>query len=461
MHTEYLNTFIARMKDRGQPESIIDTFSKYYKKVVSGKKGLIFNRDIIPVNSSEVKGLDDLQEYADAGRGAFARTVQIVLNGGLGTSMGLSGPKLLIKARNNQSFLQIIIDRAKHYGLKPALMNSPNTHEKTLSEVEKISGSDPPVMFLQHQFPKILRDGFAPALYPVNPELEWNPPGHGDIYAALEESGTLQKLLDAGIIYAFICNLDNLGSTPDASLLGYFAQNQFPFMMEVAEKTQADVKGGHLARLKKDGRLIIREVAQCPEHELKAFQNIDVYRFFNTNNIWINLKNLKLIMQKRCTNGLPMILNPKYINPRDDNSPEVYQIETAMGSAISFFEDSTIVKVPRTRFVPVKKCSDLLAIRSDCFVFSKQDQLIPNPKRKIPPVKIELDPKYYGKIDDFDKRFAQSVPSLIQCEALSVTGDVCFEQGIAIKGKVRITNPTNSQRVITKGTVIDRDLCFQ
>ena len=166
-------------------------------------------------------------------------------------------------------------------------------------------------------------------------------------------------------------------------------------------------------------------------------------------------------MQKRCTNGLPMILNPKYINPRDDNSPEVYQIETAMGSAISFFEDSTIVKVPRTRFVPVKKCSDLLAIRSDCFVFSKQDQLIPNPKRKIPPVKIELDPKYYGKIDDFDKRFAQSVPSLIQCEALSVTGDVCFEQGIAIKGKVRITNPTNSQRVITKGTVIDRDLCFQ
>ncbi len=120
---------------------------------------------------------------------------------------------------------------------------------------------------MQHKFPKILQKDYSPASWPKNPKLEWNPPGHGDVYTALLTSGMLDSLLADGIIYAFISNSDNLGARLDESLLGYFAHHQFPFMMEVAEKTPADIKGGHLAR-HKNGRLILREAAQCPANEL-------------------------------------------------------------------------------------------------------------------------------------------------------------------------------------------------
>ena len=34
----------------------------------------------------------------------------------------------------------------------------------------------------------------APASWPKNQELEWNPPGHGDIYTAMTTSGILDHL---------------------------------------------------------------------------------------------------------------------------------------------------------------------------------------------------------------------------------------------------------------------------
>ncbi|MBT8373830.1 MAG: UTP--glucose-1-phosphate uridylyltransferase, partial [Deltaproteobacteria bacterium] len=247
----------------------------------------------------------------------------------------------------------------------------------------------------------------------------------------------------------------------DESLLGYFAENQFPFMMEVAEKTPADLKGGHLAR-KKNGRLILREIAQCPKEEVGAFKDIRRYGFFNTNNIWINLKFLHDLIKKEKTIRLPMILNPKTLDPRNENSPGVLQVETAMGAAISLFEGATAVKVPRARFFPVKKCSDLLALRSDCFVFSNQKNLTINPIRvlqnKLDSVKIDLDPEYYGKIDQLEERFKNGVPSLVDCESLTIKGDVFFQKDIRIKGKVKIENSKKFPVDIKEGSVIEGDL---
>jgi len=247
----------------------------------------------------------------------------------------------------------------------------------------------------------------------------------------------------------------------DASLLGYFSENKFPFMMEVAEKTPADLKGGHLAR-KKNGRLILREIAQCPEEEVGAFKDIRRYRFFNTNNIWINLKFLNDLIEKEKAIRLPMILNPKTLDPRNEKSPGVFQVETAMGAAISLFEGATAVKVPRSRFFPVKKCNDLLAVRSDCYVFSKEKNLMINPARilkdKPNTIKINLDPKYYGKIDLLEDRFKDGVPSLVDCESLTIEGDVFFQKNVTVKGEVKIKNSKNSRADIKEGTVIEGDL---
>jgi UTP--glucose-1-phosphate uridylyltransferase len=147
--------------------------------------------------------------------------------------------------------------------------------------------------------------------------------------------------------------------------------------------------------------------------------------------------------------------NPKTLDPRNEESPAVYQIETAMGAAISLFEDAAAIKVPRSRFFPVKKCNDLLAVRSDCFPLTKENNLTLNPKRKSDTIKINLDPKYYGKIDLFDERFTEGVPSLVDCESLTIEGDVRFEKNILIKGKVKIKNNNISQAVIKEGTILE------
>jgi len=457
-----LQEFIAKMKQENLDDIVIDTFLHYYEQAVNGETGLIYDSDIQPVDLDEIQELGNLDIYEEQGKNAYKNAVRIVLNGGLGTSMGLTGPKSLLKVKDDQSFLNVIMKQAENSDVSLLFMNSFSTHDDTISALDRMNSPLEPKSFCQNKYPKVLQGSFTPASWPSNPKLEWNPPGHGDVYTALYTSGMLQDLLAANIEYAFISNSDNLGARMDASLLGYFAKKKISFMMEVAEKTPSDVKGGHLAKIKKNDRFVLREAAQCPKEEVVAFQKIGPYRYFNTNSIWINLNSLNQIFKKNNKILLPLILNSKSLDPRDENSPPVYQFETAMGAAISLFANAAAVRVPRSRFFPVKTCNDLLAMRSDCFVFTAKKNLRMNPDRKIKQkqetIRIMLDPKFYGKIDDFDKRFTGGVPSLVDCYSLSIEGDVLFERDVSIKGSVTIKNTQPSQATIRKGTVIDQDL---
>jgi len=450
---------MAKMRQAGLPEVVVDTFAYYYEQVVSGATGMIPESTIRPVDKSEIADAATLDSYISAGKDALEQTVQIVLNGGLGTSMGLTGPKNLVKVKDDKTFLQIIIERAAASGVHLVFMNSFATDAQTRAAINMLAPQTPPHSFLQHKFPKILLEDFQPARWPENPDLEWNPPGHGEIYTALSTSGLLSDLLDEGARYALIVNGDNLGATLDPALLGYFSFHRLPFMMEVAQRNPTDMKGGHLAR-NTNGRLILREIAQCPEENLAAFQDIKKYRYFNVNSLWINLQALNTLVRRNPVIRLPMILNPKTLDPRNVDSPPVFQVETAMGAAISLFDGATAVEVPPTRFQPVKKCADLLALRSDCFIFQADGSLMPNPARRLTRIQVNLDPAFYTKIDDFEKRFTHGVPSLIDCETLTVKGDVYFESDVVIKGKIFIHNTGPEAAVISAGTVIDKNLSF-
>ena len=458
---KYLQSFISKMKKEDIQPVVIDTFVYYYEKVVAGEKGFIYDRNIRPVNSDEIEDARDASEYADAGEKALKHVVMIILNGGLGTTMGLTKAKSLIKAKNDKSFLEIILKQAEKFNVNLCLMNSFSTHQDTIFALSMIKPSRFPRLFLQHKFPKILRHELVPADWPRNRGLEWNPPGHGDVYTALLTSGTLQQLLDEGIRYAFIANSDNLVATIDKSLLGFFSEKGFPFMMEVSERMPIDFKGGHMAR-HKNGHLILREAAQCPKREIERCRDVSRYKYFNTNNIWLDLRFLKNLIDKHGTIKLPMILNPKNLDPRDEFSPPVYQIETAMGSAMSIIEGATAIRVSRSRFFPVKTCNELLAVRSDCFLFSDDKQLIVNPERGQEDncfnINIDLDPRYYRKIDMFNKRFANGIPSLIDCNSLKIIGDVFFEANVKIKGNVVINNRSGSQAVIKEGMVVEKHI---
>ncbi|MGB0387505.1 MAG: UTP--glucose-1-phosphate uridylyltransferase [Ardenticatenaceae bacterium] len=454
--TEKFTSFSERMFAEGLPEIVIKTFKHYYTQLVEGKTGLIPETDIRPVYS-----LPDVEnfpaEFTEVGKAALPKAVLLKLNGGLGTSMGLNRAKSLLMVKNGFSFLDITARQALHNQIPLVLMNSFATRHDSLVALEQYTGlcGDIPLDFVQHKVPKVTQSDLSPATWPEDPTLEWCPPGHGDIYTALITSGMLDKLLDAGIEYAFVSNADNLGAFIDPTILGYFVEEQLPFMMEVADRTPADRKGGHLAQLP-NGQLTLRESAQCPPEDIASFQNIKRHKYFNTNNLWLNLRTLKDVMDaKGNILGLPMIRNRKTVNPRDSRSTPVYQLETAMGAAIAIFENAGAVRVPRTRFVPVKTTNDLLAVRSNAYMLTDDFRIIPNPARKLGQVLISLDMTHYKLIDKMEARFPQGVPSLLECRQLSIKGDVKFGRNVTLKGNVPLINESKRQLEIKDGALIE------
>ncbi len=434
--------FQTRMQAEALPELFIETFRHYYAQLLAGETGAIPEKEIEPVQ--DLPDAEQLPEdLARAGEKHLARTVFIKLNGGLGTSMGLEKAKSLLPVKNGLTFLDIIARHALHHGIPLVLMNSFNTRADSLALLRNYPdlGGDIPLDFVQNKAPKIRQDTLEPVSWPANPALEWAPPGHGDIYTALVTSGMLEILLAHGYEYAFVSNSDNLGAALDTAILGYFAENRLPFMMEVADRTEADRKGGHLARRQSDNQLILRESAQCPDEDKAAFQDISRHRYFNTNNLWFHLPTLKRVMaQRNGILGLPMIRNSKTVDPRDPDSTPVYQVETAMGSAIAVFEGARALRVPRSRFSPVKTTNELLAVRSDAFILTDDYRVMLHPQRAGRTVVVDLDPKFYKLIDQFDARFPYGPPSLLHCDRLVVRGDVVFGKGIAMEGEVEIIN---------------------
>lgn len=458
--TNHLPHFFQKMKAENMNPAVIDTFQHYYAKVCNGADGMIWDDEITRINPVDLIHTDQLAEFSTRGKKALDKAVMIVLNGGLGTSMGLDNVKSMIPVKSSRSFMEITIKQASQQGVRLCFMNSFTTHNATLNFIAAKNFSHPVVHFIQNKFPKILRDSLAPASWSQDPNLEWNPPGHGDIYTAMHASGTLGRLLDAGIKYAFISNSDNLSGTLDESLLGYFVESRLPFMMEVSKRNSSDIKGGHIAR-RKDGRLVLREISQCPQRNLINFQDIHHHCFFNTNNIWIDLEELNKRIKNDGLIRLPMILNPKSLDPKDETSPPVYQVETAMGSAISLFEDARAVAVERDRFFPVKTCNDLLVLQSDRVLLTYDSKLIPNPENLDETIHVQLDPEFYRKIDMFQKRFPFGPPSLTRCSSLTVEGDVRFEHNVVLKGRVAICNMRKNQEIIKAGSIITGDLQFE
>jgi UTP--glucose-1-phosphate uridylyltransferase len=449
--------FAERMRGEGLPDIVIRTFEYYYSQLIEGQTGLIPENDIRPVES-----LPDVETFppglAQVGQAVLSKTLLLKLNGGLGTSMGLEKAKSLLVVKNGLSFLDIIAGQARHIGVPLILMNSFATQAEAmavLANYPELQQNDIPLDFLQHKVPKVSQADLSPAHWPQDPALEWCPPGHGDIYTALVTSGLLDKLLGAGYEYAFVSNADNLGALIEPGILGYFVENRLPFMMEVADRTEADKKGGHLAQRARDGQLILREVAQCPPDDLGKFQDITYHKYFNTNNLWLSLPALKRLMNaKNNILDLPMIRNSKTIDPRDDSSLPVYQLETAMGSAISSFSGAGAVRVPRIRFAPVKTTNDLLAIRSDAYSLTDDFQIIQNPARQLDQVVISLDSDYYRLVDDLEARFPYGPPSLLACKRLTIKGDIKFGQNITIKGHISLVNQSTQQYKIADGIII-------
>jgi UDP-N-acetylglucosamine pyrophosphorylase len=455
------DSFRTKMECAGLSNAAIEAFRNNYEALRGGRTGMIPEQSIEPVKN--LPTLDSLAvEIPDSS--LLTQTVIVKLNGGLGTSMGLERAKSLLEVKNGLTFLDFIVRQILHlrkqHGaeLPFLLMNSFSTSKDTLEFLRKYPelGNPHETELMQSQVPKVDATTLEAASWPDNPQLEWCPPGHGDLYPSLLGSGKLAPLLEHGVKFMFVSNSDNLGASLDLKLLTYFAESGKPFLMEVAVRTPSDRKGGHLAQ--RNGKLLLRESAQCLEEDSAAFQDVHRHRFFNTNSLWIRLDALKQLLDR--SGGfvpLPLIKNSKTLDPRDKTSPPVFQLETAMGAAIESFDGAGAIVVPRARFSPVKTTADLVALRSDAYAITQDWRLVlANGEASEPPT-IDLDPAYYKLVDQLEDKFQNGVPSLKGCRELRVRGPIRFRQDNCFQGVVNLTNPLNESLQLPAGTYKDSD----
>lgn len=381
------------------------------------------------------------------------KLVVLKLNGGLGTTMGCTGPKSVIEVRNGLTFLDLIVVQIESLNSKYGcsvpllLMNSFNTHDDTQKIVEKYANSNIEIhTFNQSQYPRLVVEDLMPLPSKGNTGKDgWYPPGHGDVFPSLRNSGKLDALLSQGKEYVFVANSDNLGAVVDLKILNHLIRNKNEYCMEVTPKTLADVKGGTL--ISYEGKVQLLEIAQVPDEHVNEFKSIEKFKIFNTNNLWVNLSAIKRLVE---ADALKMEIIP---NPKEVDGIKVLQLETAAGAAIKFFDNAIGINVPRSRFLPVKATSDLLLVQSDLYTLN-DGFVIRNPARANPAnPSIDLGPEF-KKVANFLSRF-KSIPSILELDSLKVTGDVWFGAGVVLKGKVVITAKSGVKLEIPDGAVIE------
>ena len=292
MSADGLKASVEKMEAEGIPQAAIDTFRHYYEQLESGETGMLPEDSIEPV--------DEVAEFADLPEedGPLDRAVVLKLNGGLGTSMGMTQAKSLIEAKDGLAFLDIVarqVQALRERAGAPVplvLMNSFYTRDDSLAKLAEHPELESPVPadFVQHKEPKLLVDGPDAGRVARRPRRRSGArPGHGDLYTALLTSGMLDALLDGGYRWAFISNSDNLAAVLEPRVLAWIAREEIPFVMEVTDRTEADRKGGHIAK-RPEGGYLLRETAQTPEEDLDALQDISRHRYVNTNNLWVDLR---------------------------------------------------------------------------------------------------------------------------------------------------------------------------
>jgi len=453
--------------DRERMMKNMDGFDKLFMKYLVSDAGPSIKWDgITPPPTEKLIPFADIQKINDQDQvgSLLNKLVVVKLNGGLGTSMGCVGPKSVIPVRSDLTFLDLTVQQIEKLNseydvnVPLVLMNSFNTEEDTKTILRKYGNLGIAIhTFEQSKYPRVYLETLMPVAKTLDPKKQqpedWYPPGHGDIYASLKNSGLLDKLISQGKEWIFVSNIDNLGATVNLDILNFILNPQNgvknEFVMEVTDKTRADVKGGTLIQY--EGRIRLLEIAQVPKDHVDDFKSVSKFKIFNTNNLWINLKAINRLLEKDSME-MEVIVNPK----RLENGLNVIQLETAVGSAIHNFEGSIGINVPRTRFLPVKKTSDLLLVMSNLYSLNA-GSLSMNPKRSFPSTPLVKLGSQFDKVSQYLSRF-DGIPDILELDHLTVSGDVWFGKGVVLKGTVIIIANHGDRIDIPAGTILENKI---
>ncbi|XP_059187540.1 UTP--glucose-1-phosphate uridylyltransferase-like [Centropristis striata] len=467
MHRELEALLITASKTEAEiSRKDFDGFKKLFHRFLQVKGPSVdwakINRppedSIQPYEKIKAKGLPDNISAS------LNKLAVVKLNGGLGTSMGCKGPKSLISVRNENTFLDLTVKQIEHLNktfnadVPLVLMNSFNTDEDTKKILQKYKHHRVNIhTFNQSRYPRINKESLLPIATNMGMSGEngeaWYPPGHGDVYASFSNSGLLDKLLSEGKEYIFVSNIDNLGATVDLFILHHLmsqpAERRCEFVMEVTDKTRADVKGGTLIQYEDHLRLL--EIAQVPKAHVDEFKSVTKFKIFNTNNLWISLPAVKRLTEQN-NMDLEIIVNPKTL----DGGLNVIQLETAVGAAIKSFNNALGINVPRSRFLPVKTSSDLLLVMSNLYSLDA-GSLTMSKKREFPTTPHVKLGSSFTKVQDFLTRF-ESIPDMLELDHLTVSGDVTFGKNVSVKGTVIIIANHGDRIDIPAGAMLENKI---
>jgi len=185
----YVAAVLAKAEAGGVGAAELAALGRRLQQLADPQAGLLPGEVLEPV--ADLPRLEQLPEPPpDQARDVLDRLAVVKLNGGLGTSMGLAGPKSLLEVKPGMNFLdvlprQVLALRERYRARLPlVLMNSAATRDASLKMLSGYGGLQVPGVpldFPQGREPKIRADDLQPVQWPADPELEWCPPGHGDI----------------------------------------------------------------------------------------------------------------------------------------------------------------------------------------------------------------------------------------------------------------------------------------
>ena len=449
------------MESRGLDASTIDDFLRLVRRVRSEASGYVPINEVLKADENRLLSVpsdpEELRRLENRGRNLLSRVAVVKLNGGRATTMGGRIPKGIVEAKSGLSYLEIIIRQTAALrkelsaNVPLVLMNSFFTHEPTM---EIVSRFDVPVLtFIQNQVPRLVEDTLEPL--DTGTDEDWTPPGHGDVYVSLRRTGLLERLRKDGIRWAFISNLDNLAACLEPWILGLIERDSIDFLLEVTDRTEADLKGGTLVI--RDGCLDLLEIAQVAPEDRSTFMDIHRFPVFNTNNVWVDLDVLAQALDARSLD-LPIILNRK-----DILGTKILQLETAMGAAVASFPRSRGLRVERDRFFPTKRVGGLFVLQTDACQLDdlfrvRRNQRLSESLPYRPLVVFSGD--FVDSPEKLWERFEDPASvSLIDAWSLEVSGKAYFERDVKIVGKVKVEVPPGQVYRIPRGTVL-KDGCY-
>uniref|UniRef100_H2Z520 UTP--glucose-1-phosphate uridylyltransferase n=2 Tax=Ciona savignyi TaxID=51511 RepID=H2Z520_CIOSA len=449
----------AEKEQRDVIKKDLENFEALFKRFLLKSGPSIIWNNIKPPPEGYIKSYKEISKMGltSPEKHLLSKLVVVKLNGGLGTSMGCTGPKSLISVRSGLTFLDLTVQQIeslnkKHEADVPlVLMNSFNTDDDTNMILRKYASCHVKIhTFNQNRYPRINKESLLPIAQSCNDPLEaWYPPGHGDVYECFLKSGLLEKFVKEGREFVFVSNIDNLGATIDLHILNMLVNppkdsKPCDFVMEVTDKTRADVKGGTL--IEYENKLRLLEIAQVPKEHVDEFKSVSKFKIFNTNNLWMRMQSIADLT----TSGK---MEMEVIG----NGTNVIQLETASGAGIKNFHNAIGINVPRSRFLPVKKTSDLLLVMSNLYEL-KNGSMVMSSKRQFPTTPlVKLGDEHFSKIHKFLGRFAD-IPDMLELDHLTVSGDVTFGKDVTLKGTVIIIANHGERIDIPSGAFLENKI---